>query len=104
MKKTKKYMDDYNYHDWSSYIVSTPDKAPQGAHYGAVLFGNRREADAYSGNSYYDVPEVTYFAFNDAETLGEWAARATKANKKFFFFRVEKLGAVSVKVLIDVET
>lgn len=96
--KKKKYFD----HDWVQFMVDKPEKAPKGAHFGVVLFGTRREVDPYTGNSYYDVPEVTYFAFPDRETLGEWALRATKDNKQFFCFKVDKLGDLAIKVNIDV--
>jgi hypothetical protein len=97
----KKFMDDYNYHDWSEFMVEKPEKAPKGPHFGAVLFGTRSEADSYSGNSYYDVPTTTYFAFPTREVLEAWIIRALKSKKKFFFFEVKKLGEAEISVKVD---
>ena len=68
-----KYMNDYNYHDWSKFMVRTPKERPLGPHFAAVLFGTRTEwTPAYDLNdseSSCSVPEITYFAFPDKATL-----------------------------------
>jgi len=100
----KKYMDNYNYHDWSKFMVSKPSEKPTGPHFAAVLFEKetRYEHDHYSGNgSSVSYDKITYFAFPDKETLGEWIIRATKDKKDFFFFEVKKLGEATVKVEVD---
>lgn len=100
-----KYMDDYNYHDWTKFMVGKPSEKPTGPHFAAVLFGTRREyTPAYgrddSGSS-HDVPDITYFAFPDQETLKEWVLRAVKDKKQFFFFEVKKLGNAELKIDVD---
>ena len=100
-----KYMDDYNYHDWSQYMVQKPEQKPKGPHFAAVLFGTRNEYsppyDSKDSGSSYSVPEIIYFAFPDQETLSEWVLRASKDNKKFFFFEVKQLGEAKLKVSVD---
>ena len=100
----KKLMDDYNYHDWTSFMVRKVSEKPKGPHFAAVLFEkeSRYEHDHYTGagsSSQHDT--ITYFAFPDKETLGEWVLRATKDKKQFFFFEVKKLGEATVKVDVD---
>lgn len=101
------YMEDYNYHDWSKFMVREAKDKPKGAHFAAVLLDTRREyTPAYDANDYgtsHSVADVQYFAFPDKETLSAWLLRAKKDNKQFFFFEVKKLGEVSVKVSVDVE-
>jgi len=100
-----KYLDDYNFHDWSKFMVQKPEQKPTDPHFAAVLFGKRTEHQpAYDSNdtpSSYQVDEVTYFAFPDKETLGEWVLRAAKDKKQFFFFEVKKLGEAQLKVNVD---
>lgn len=102
-----KYMDDYNYHDWSQFMVRTPKERPTGPHFAAVLFGTRTEwTPAYDRNdtaSSCSVSEITYFAFPDKATLSEWVLRASKEKKEFFFFEVKKVGEAELKVNVDVE-
>ena len=98
-----KYMDDYNYHDWAKFMVTRPDQRPVGAHFAAVMFETRQEYDRDDTGSSYTVPAIVYFAFPDQETLSEWTLRAMKDKKKFFFFKVEKLGNAELKVDVDVE-
>lgn len=100
----KKLMDDYNYHNWTEYMVQKPDQAPKGPHFAAVLFEKESyyEHDHYTGNgSSVSHDKITYFAFPDKEILGEWVLRATKDNKKFFFFEVKQLGSAQLKVSVD---
>jgi len=100
-----KYMDDYNYHDWTQYMVQKPEQKPKGPHFAAVLFGKRREHqpayDEHDTASSYEVDDITYFAFPDQETLKEWVLRASKDSKQFFFFEVKKLGEAQLKVNVD---
>lgn len=103
-KKGREYMDDYNYHDWTKFMVSKENETPKGPHFAAVLFGTRSEADSYSGNSYYSVPEITYFAFPTKEVLEAWLISAIKDKKKFFFFEVKKLGEAEVAVKVTTDT
>ena len=100
----KKYMDDYNYHDWAQFMVQKPDQKPTGPHFAGILFDSHRESSGYredEGGGSYDVPHVVYFAFPDQETLREWVLRAAKDKKQFFFFEVKKVGEAQLKV--DVE-
>ena len=96
-----KYMDDYNYHDWSKFMVREPKDRPQGPHFAGVLFDSHREHSGYDNEPSYDVPHVTYFAFPDQETLSEWALRAAKDKKQFFCFEVKKMGDVKLNVSVD---
>lgn len=103
---TQKYLDDYNYHNWSKFMVEKPENKPTGPHFAAVLFD---EMSYYSPGYDQNDPtvqnsfkHVVYFAFPDHETLSAWVLRATKANKKFFFFEVKKLGQAELKVSVDV--
>jgi hypothetical protein len=102
------YMEDYNYHDWSKFMVRKPEEKPKGPHFAAVMFDTRTEyTPAYDEKDYgssSSVPEIQYFAFPDKETLGAWLLRAKKDNKSFFFFEVKKLGEMTLKVAVDVET
>lgn len=104
----KKYQDDYNYHDWSSFMVRESKEQPKGPHFGAVMFGTRNEYtpayDFHDSGSSHSVPEITYFAFPDKETLREWALRALKDKKKFFFFEVKKIGDAQLNVSVDLDT
>ena len=100
-----KYMDDYNYHDWSKFMVRTPKEKPTGPHFAAVLFDTRTEwtpaYDRHDTDSSSTVPDIHYFAFPDQETLREWVLRAAKDKKQFFFFEVKKLGEAELKVSVD---
>jgi hypothetical protein len=106
--KNSKYMDDYNFHDWAKFRVRKSEDKPTGPHFAAVLLDTRTElSPSYEdrpGNGYDSntVPDVTYFAFPDQETLSEWALRASKDKKHFFCFEVKKLATVELKVSIDV--
>lgn len=97
----KPYMDDYNYHDWSKFMVHEPKQKPVGPHFAGVLFDSHRECSGYDGDSSYSVPNTVYFAFPDQDTLKEWVLRAAKAGKQFFFFEVKKLGNAELKVDVD---
>lgn len=105
----KRLMDDYNYHDWSEFMVRSPKDAPKKAHFAAVLFETRNEwtppYDRFddAGGTSSTIEYVQYFAFPDKELLSAWILRATKDKKKFFFFEVKKLGEVELKVNVDVE-
>ena len=102
--RTGKYMDDYNYHDWSQFMVQKPEQKPKGPHFAGVLFDSHREHDGYSreeGGGSYEVPNVIYFAFPDQATLKEWVLRAAKDKKQFFFFEVKKLGNAELKIDVD---
>lgn len=102
----KKFLDNYNYHDWSGFMVKKPEQAPKGPHFAAVLFEKEhvRETDPYNGsNSDRHIDMTTYFAFPDKETLTQWVLRAAKAEKAFFCFEVKKIGGVQIKVNVDVE-
>jgi hypothetical protein len=96
-----KYMDDYNYHDWSQYMVVKPEQKPTGPHFAGVLFDSHHEHSGYEGDSSYAVPNVVYFAFPDQATLKEWVLRAAKDKKQFFFFEVKKLGNAELKIDVD---
>lgn len=100
----KKYLDNYNSHDWQDFVVSKPEQTPKGPHFGAVLFEKekRYETDHYQGGTHSrQVIVTTYFAFPDKSTLGEWVLRATKDNKHFFFFEVKQLGTAQLKISVD---
>ncbi len=97
----KKYMDDYNYHDWSSFMVREPKDKPKGPHFAGVLFDSHREHSGYAEESSYQVPNVVYFAFPDQDTLKEWALRAAKDKKQFFCFEVKRLGNVALVLDVD---
>lgn len=100
----RKLSDDYNYHDWSSYMVFEPNRAPKGPHFAAILFGTRAESSADYDDGHvttHHVPEITYFAFPDREILTEWVLRVTKEKKNFFFFEVKQMGSASVQVSLD---
>lgn len=104
-----KYMDDYNYHDWSQFMVRSPKQRPIGAHFAAVLFETRNEwtppydrYDEPTGSS-STIEYVSYFAFPDKQTLSEWVSRAAKNKMQFFCFEVKKIGSVEVKVNVDIE-
>ncbi len=97
----KKYMDDYNYHDWASFMVVRAGDKPKGPHFAAVMFDKHYEHSGYPDDSGYQVPNVVYFAFPDAETLKEWALRAAKDKKQFFCFEVKKLASVELVVDVD---
>jgi hypothetical protein len=96
-----KLQDNYNYHDWTRFMVREPKDNPQGPHFAAVLFDSHSECTGYKDDSNYRVPNVVYFAFPDQATLGEWVIRAVKDNKQFFFFEVKKLGNVELRVNVD---
>ena len=93
----KKYMDDYNYHDWSKFMVREVKDKPKGPHFAAVLFDSHYEHSGYETN-------VVYFAFPDQTTLSEWVLRAAKDKKHFFFFEVKKLGNAELKIDVDLGT
>jgi hypothetical protein len=101
----KKYMDDYNYHDWTQFMVDRPEKKPKGPHFAAVLFDTRTEwmpaYDSHDSDSSSTVPDIHYFAFPDKETLGEWVLRAARDKKNFFFFEVRQLGNAQLQVSVD---
>ncbi len=99
---TNKYMDNYNYHDWSKFMVREPNDKPKSPHFAAVMFDSHSEHSGYEGESSYQVPNVVYFAFPDKETLKEWVLRAAKDKKQFFFFEVKKIGEAELKVDVDV--
>lgn len=97
-----KYMDDYNYHDWSKFMVREPKEKPSGSHFAGVLFDKHYESSGRD-DSTYSVPNVIYFAFPDQETLKQWAFRAAKDKKEFFCFEVKKLANVQLVLDIDLE-
>jgi hypothetical protein len=97
----KKYMDDYNYHDWSKFMVREPKEKPTGPHFAGVLFDSHYEWSGYEGDTQHPVPNVVYFAFPDQATLKEWVLRAAKDKKQFFFFEVKKLGNAELKIDVD---
>ncbi len=101
METKKKYMDDYNYHDWTKFMVRSVKEKPTGPHFAGVLFDSHREWSGYESDPGYEVPNVVYFAFPDKETLGEWVLRAAKDKKQFFFFEVKQLGDAKLQVKID---
>jgi len=100
-----KYMDDYNYHDWSQFMVRQPKDKPKGPHFAAVLFDSRTEYtppyDRDDTGSSCEVPVINYFAFPDQATLKEWVLRAAKDKKQFFFFEVKKVGQAELKIDVD---
>jgi hypothetical protein len=102
-----KYMDDYNYHDWSKFMVREPKDKPTKPHFAGVLFDKHYESSGYdtrdSNYGSYAVPNVIYFAFPDQETLKQWALRASKDKKEFFCFEVKKLATVELVVNVDLE-
>jgi len=98
---TKKYMDDYNYHDWAKFMVEKVEDKPKGPHFASVMFDKHHEHSGYPEDSGYLVPNVVYFAFPDQETLKEWVLRAMKDKKQFFFFEVKKLGNSELKIDVD---
>jgi hypothetical protein len=100
---SKKYMDDYNYHDWSSFMVQKPEQKPKGPHFAGIMFDSHREYSGYDNDPGYDVAHVVYFAFPDKETLAAWVLRASKDKKQIFFFEVKKVGTSELKVNIDLE-
>lgn len=97
----KALQDDYNYHDWSKFMVTKPAEKPKGPHFAGVLFDSHYESSGYEGDSSYAVPNVVYFAFPDPTTLKEWVLRAAKDKKNFFFFEVKKLGNAELKIDVD---
>ena len=99
-----KYMDDYNYHDWSKFMVVKPADKPTRPHFAAVMFDSHYEHSGYEGDSNYQVPNVVYFAFPDKETLKEWVLRASKDKRNFFFFEVKSLGNAELKVDLKIES
>ncbi len=88
-------------------MVKEAKQKPGGPHYAAVLFGTRSEySPPYDkGDSGYSsqVPEITYFAFLDKNDLTTWVGEASKANKEFFFFHVNKLGEMNIKVSVSTD-
>lgn len=104
----RQYTDNYNYHDWAKFMVTKSENKPTGPHFAAVLFGTRSEwTPSYDqfdsrGGSTHTVNEITYFAFPTKEILDAWLLRASKENKKFFFFEVKKLGEIELKVSTSV--
>lgn len=102
------FLPEYNYHEWSKFMVKKPEETPTGRHYAVVLFERRTEyTPAYDANDHassYEVPDIEYFAFHDKATLQAFLLRVTRANKKFFFFEVKKLGEVSLQVNVDIST
>ena len=103
----RKYMDDYNYHDWSRFMVREPKQRPTGPHFAAVLFETRTEYtpsyDQDDPGSSCSVPDIHYFAFPDRETLQKWVLRAAKDKKQFFCFEVKRLASVELKVNVELE-
>jgi hypothetical protein len=100
------YMDDYNYHDWSKFMVREPKEKPKGPHFAGILFDKHYESSGRDDDgSYgrYAVPSIIYFAFPDQETLKQWALRAAKDKKEFFCFEVKKLANVQLVLDIDLE-
>lgn len=100
-----KYMDDYNYHDWSKFMVREPKEKPQGPHFAAILFDDMSYTspgyDRGDPDEHHNFKHVTYFAFPDQATLKEWVLRAAKVKKQFFFFEVKKLGNAELKIDVD---
>ena len=100
-----KYLDDYNYHDWSQFMVQKVEQKPKGPHFAAVLFERMNyttpgyDRDDPSESCHFD--HVVYFAFPDQATLKEWVLRAAKDKKQFFFFEVKKLGNAELKIDVD---
>lgn len=101
MTQERKYLDEYNYHDWAKFMVREPKDKPTVPHFASVLFDSHYENSGYEGDSSYSVPNVVYFAFPDQATLKEWVLRAAKAKKQFFFFEVKKLGNAELKIDVD---
>lgn len=103
-KRVKKYQDNYNYHDWTKFMVEKPEQKPTGPHYAAILLEkeNRYQHDHYTGKGdSIQVDSIKYFAFPDEVTLKEWILRATKEKKSFFFFYVAKLGEAAIHINVD---
>lgn len=98
---------DYNYHNWSKFMVQKPEEQPKGEHYAAVLFDTRSEYsppwDKHDTGSSYSVPQTIYFAFLKKEDLEMWVGEASKSNKKFFFFHVTKLGEANLQVKVNTD-
>ncbi len=103
--RTGKYMDDYNYHDWSKFMVTKPDQKPSGPHFAAILFDVLQYTtagyDRDDPDEHHNHEQVIYFAFPDKETLHEWVLRAAKDKKQFFFFEVKKMGEHKLLVNVD---
>lgn len=97
----QKLQDDYNYHDWSEFMVREAKDKPKGPHFAGVLFDSHYEHSGYEGESGYQVPNIIYFAFPDQETLKQWVLRASKDKKQFFCFEVKKLANVQLVVDVD---
>lgn len=106
-KSSDGFMADYNFFDWSKFMVREPKDRPAGSHYAAVLFETRTEYippyDQRDCGTSITSPEIHYFAFPDKKTLESWLLRATKANKNFFFFEVKKIGDVKLSVSIGTD-
>lgn len=102
-----KYLDDYNYHDWTLFMVRELKEKPKGPHFAAILFdqldytspGYDRDDSSYSTS----FKHVSYFAFPDQETLREWVLRAAKAKMQFFFFEVKNIGNAELRIDIDLK-
>lgn len=92
----------FSENNWSPFAVKKPDQAPKGPHWAAVLFGKRTEVDSYSGTSSHQVDETTYYAFTKEEQFATWVAEASISGRKFFCFKVNKLGEIDLKVKVDV--
>lgn len=101
------FMKDYNYHDWVKFMVRDEQTKPKGQHFAAVLLGTRTEhSPGYDRDDVMTsstVPETTYFAFPDKNTLSAWVLRAHKKDMSFFFFEVKSIGNAVVKVDLDIK-
>lgn len=97
---------EYNYHDWSRFMVLDAKTKPTNPHFAAVLLETRSEwTRGYDNDDGYSSthPNVVYFAFPDKKTLEAWVLRAAKDKKVFFFFEVKKVGEAELKVNVDLD-
>lgn len=92
---------DYNYHNWSTFMVRKPEEAPKGSHFAGVMFDSHTvhtpAYDLHDHDSTSTVPHTVYFAFKTKDEVAMWASEATLAKKKIFFFEVKQLGSVEIK-------
>jgi hypothetical protein len=106
MKLADGYQEDYNYHDWSKFMVTNEKTAPKSRHFAVIMFDTKTEFNPpydqhdSGSNSTYDI--IHYFAFEKKEDLCAWILRAEKTKKKYFFYEVQTLGKVELKVNIGI--
>lgn len=93
--------------DWSAFRVTQNNiPKPKTAHFAGVLVGERwQTCEAYDGygETNVKISDIWYYAFAEKSDLEKWISQCIVSQKKFFFFRVDEVGEVSINVDVKVK-